>query len=304
MNSSIRMDSSANVLLARIRLCSWVQYYGKMLYDNALLARTYLHAGLVPGEAAFQRVVTETLEFIIREMIHPDGGFYSSLDADSEGGERKFYVWTLDGIRAVRKEDLEFFGSAYAVSPRGHWEGKTVLQSARELAGGFFDTPHDGEPLLVRPRDVQDNATPSGNTLACEALLKLAAFTDQEEYRDLAEGCLRLVGDTAVRFPTAFARWLSAAQIALDDGRQVAVMGKAEEELFQRMIQVIRSEYRPDVVIAASPFPASKDTPALLRDRPLIDGKATAYVCQGFICKMPTNEPDMLEKQLKQPIIE
>jgi uncharacterized protein YyaL (SSP411 family) len=134
--------------------------------------------------------------------------------------------------------------------------------------------------------------------------LRLALFTDHGEYRDIAERSLGLISEMLLRYPTAFARWLSAAELAVHNGRQVAVMGGAEQEIFQQLIRVIRSAYRPDVVAAASPYPPEEDSPALLRDRPLVDGKPTAYVCQGFICKMPTNEPDVLKQQLEQLVIE
>lgn len=118
----------------QLHLYDWVQYYEKMLYDNAQLARAYLHAWQITREPYFKQVVVETLDFMAREMTHPAGGFYSSLDADSEGEEGKFYVWTLDEIRGVLKEDSEFFEAAYGISPRGNWEGKTVLQRALDDA--------------------------------------------------------------------------------------------------------------------------------------------------------------------------
>jgi len=421
-----------------------VPHFEKMLYDNALLARAYLHAWQVTKEPAFKRVVTETLDFVMREMTHPDGGFYSSLDADSEGEEGRFYVWTLEEIRAALREDSEFFEAAYAISSRGNWEGKTVLQralddsslaarfkldlesvsakladchsklltaravrirpatddkiltawnglmlttfaevarvlrdddgigkyyklaarntefllsalrldgrlrrawregkttnevfledyaalilgllelyqtdfddkwfvSAKELAdemierfadpeGGFFDTPNDAETLLIRPKDLQDNAAPCGNSLACEALLTLAAFTDEGKYRDLAEKSLSLVSDFAMRYPLGFARWLSAAEIAMNNGRQVAVLGDAEEKTFKEMIRLIRSEYRPGVVVAASSLPIPKDSPALLAGRQMLNGKTTAYVCEGFICKLPAANAETLKTQLE-----
>ena len=425
-----------------------VPHFEKMLYDNALLVRAYLHAWQVTKEPAFKRIVEETLDFTLREMTHEQGGFYSSLDADSEGVEGKFYVWTLDEIRETLKDDSDFFEAAYGITASGNWEGKTVLQralddaslaarfklnpevvpvklaeshskllavralrirpgtddkiltawnglmlaafaeaarvlpnveqqavrlqneyykaairnaeflltalrpneqlcrawrdgtttdavfledyaalilgllelyqtdfdnkwfkSAVELAdemiekfsdpdGGFFDTPHDGETLLIRPKDIFDNATPSGNALACEALLKLAAYTDNGKYRDLAEQTLALVGDSALRHPLGFARWLSAAENAQGNTKQVAVLGEAGEENFERMLKVIRAEYRPDVVVAASPHPPQKDAPALLRERALIDGKATVYVCEGFVCKQPETDPEVLAKQM------
>jgi hypothetical protein len=79
-----------------------------MLYDNALLVRAYLHAWQVTKEPAFKQIVGDTLNFIIREMTHEQGGFYSSLDADSEGEEGSFYVWTLDEIRETLKDDSDF----------------------------------------------------------------------------------------------------------------------------------------------------------------------------------------------------
>jgi uncharacterized protein YyaL (SSP411 family) len=99
-----------------------------MLYDNAQLARAYLHAWQITGDPFFEKVVIETLDFVAREMTGSDGGFYSSLDADSEGEEGKFYVWSLEEIREILKSEAEFFEAAYGITPRGNWEGKTVLQ--------------------------------------------------------------------------------------------------------------------------------------------------------------------------------
>ena len=449
-----------------LRLYDWVHYYEKMLYDNAQLLRVYLHAWQLTSDPFFKRIVTETLEFIEREMTHPDGGFYSSLDADSEGEEGKFYVWTLDEIREVLREDSEFFEAAYGVSARGNWEGQNVLQralddaslaarfpgppgrtgnldpefvpaklaechsrllsartrrirpgtddkvltawnglmltavaeaarvlesgssavapwrhslpendqqagrlhtlatrnadfllsslrpdgklkrswregkvtdevfledyaalilgllelyqtdfedkwfaAAKELAdemidlfkdpeGGFFDTPRDGEVLLLRPKDIQDNAVPSGNALACEALLKLAAFTDDGRYRDLAEKALGLVSEVVSRYPTAFARWLSAADFALGNVKQVAAVYEAADEHNQELLRFIQSAYRPNTIIAASTYPPSSEAPALLQERPLKQGLPTVYVCEGFVCKNPVTSVQELKKLL------
>jgi uncharacterized protein YyaL (SSP411 family) len=409
-----------------------VPHFEKMLYDNALLARAYLHAWQVTGGSRYIRIVQETLDFVTREMTHPEGGFYSSLDADSEGEEGKFYVWTADEIKVVLGEEYNFFQTAYGVSEQGNWEGKTVLQraiddgtlaarfgmdvgtataklsechskllaarsertrpgtddkvlaswnglmlvaiaeaarifpdaekrkhyykmatrnasflisslyrdgslrrlwragkttnevfledygavtlgllelyqtdfenrwftTALELAshmlkrfsdptGGFFDTPDDGEVLVLRPKDLQDNAIPCGNSLACEALLKLATLTDQGNYRDLAEQALRTVGEAVLRYPTAFGRWLSAADFSLANVKQVAVVYQASPSEAQELLQTIQSAYRPNMVVAASSYPPPENAPALLMDRPLKGGEPTVYVCEGFECKMP-----------------
>jgi uncharacterized protein YyaL (SSP411 family) len=173
-----------------------------------------------------------------------------------------------------------------------------MIEKFSDPEGGFFDTPRDGETLLIRPKDITDNATPSGNALACEALLKLAAFADNGKYRDLAEQALALSGDSALRRPLGFARWLSAAENAQGNTKQVAVLGEAGEENFERMLKVIRAKYRPGVVVAASSHPLPKDAPALLNDRTLVNGKATAYICEGFMCKQPAADPEALAKQM------
>ncbi|MBM3126961.1 MAG: thioredoxin domain-containing protein, partial [Chloroflexi bacterium] len=111
-----------------------IPHFEKMLYDNALLARQYLHAWQVLREPLFRRVAEETIEFVTREMTNNAGGFYSSLDADSEGQEGKFYAWTLEEIRSALGSDSELFESAYGISALGNWEGKTILQRALDDA--------------------------------------------------------------------------------------------------------------------------------------------------------------------------
>jgi uncharacterized protein YyaL (SSP411 family) len=142
---------------------------------------------------------------------------------------------------------------------------------------------------------VQDNATPSGNALACEALIKLAEFTGEGKYRDLAEKSLRLVVGMATRYPTAFGRWLSAADMALGNTKQVAVMYEAGGEDASELIRVIQSTFRPNTIIAASSYPPPNNAPPLLRDRPLNSGKPTVYVCEGFVCKNPVTSLDELK---------
>jgi hypothetical protein len=101
-----------------------------------------------------------------------------------------------------------------------------------------------------------------------------------------------------VRYPTAFANWLSAADFALGNVRQVAVLGDAGEENFLALMNVIRSEYRPNIVVAASSYPPAQDAPPLLNERPLVDGQPTAYVCEGFVCRQPVTNADALQNQL------
>ena len=118
-----------------------VPHFEKMLYDNAQLARLYLHAWRVTGDDSYRHVVVETLDYVAREMLDPEGGFYSAQDADSEGEEGRFFVWTPDQIRAVLAGvspnpdgDAELFMAAYGVREGGNFEGKSILFVARTAA--------------------------------------------------------------------------------------------------------------------------------------------------------------------------
>lgn len=414
-------------------------HFEKMTYDNAQLALAYLHGYLVTGSTSYRRICEETLDFVLRELTHSQGGFFSSLDADSEGEEGKFYVWTQDELEGVIGSDFEFFKAAYGIAPSGNWEGKTILQralddstlaarfeleheglqqklsscharllgarssrirpttddkvlvmwnslmlkafaeagrylnrqdylqiairnarfllgnlyvngrlhrswregqakhnayledhaglilallalyqsdpntewylSALKLAdemvehfadpnGGFFDTRDDHETLLVRPKDIQDNATPSGNALAATALLELAAYGDRMEWRDLAEEMLSSVYGAMLRYPTAFAQWLCAADFAVGPSREVAIIGDLQRTETKELLNTLWKTFRPRQVTAISNYPPGPDAPALLKDRSLLNDLPTAYVCRGFVCQQPVNSPKEMETQL------
>jgi len=130
-------------------------------------------------------------------------------------------------------------------------------------------------------------------------LLILAEFTGEGNYRDLAEKALRLVIGMATRYPTAFGRWLSVADMALGNTKQVAVMYEAgRQNEAANLINLIQSQYRPNVIVAASAFPPLNDAPVLLKDRPLKGGKPTVYVCEGFVCKNPVTTINELKELL------
>ena len=134
-----------------------VPHFEKMLYDNSQLARVYLHAWQIGGDPAHRRVVEETLDWVRLEMTHPQGGFFSTLDADSEGEEGKFYVWSLDELREVLGTDADLVADAYDVSARGNWEGVNVLRRLKDLDVLAYQHDTSGQDIQValdsaRPR--------------------------------------------------------------------------------------------------------------------------------------------------------
>jgi uncharacterized protein len=124
-----------------------VPHFEKMLYDNAQLALAYLHGYVVIGNPEFRQTCEETLDFILRELADPSGGFYSSLDADSEGEEGKFYVWSQEEIEQVvaDPQDFDLAKAVYQISPQGNFEGKTILQKPANVVAlaDALDRPVD-----------------------------------------------------------------------------------------------------------------------------------------------------------------
>ncbi len=420
-----------------------VPHFEKMLYDNALLSRLYLHAYLVTGDPFYSRIVEETLNYVVREMTAPEGGFYSTQDADSEGKEGKFFLWSADEIKeSLLPEDVANFISYYGVTERGNFEGENILyvpEDAQEVAnnmqisleelqaslahgreilfkrrerrvkpgrdekiltawnglmlrsfaeaarylsrpdylqvainnanflleklrksgrllrtykdgqarlngyledyafladgllalyeasfdprwfaearalmdqaivlfadeknGGFFDTGSDHEELVSRPKDIMDNATPAGNSVAIDVLLRLAAFTGEQTYRQRADDYLRSISDILVEHPLAFGRIISALDFALSSSQEIAIIGDPHAADTRALLEVVNTRYLPASVLACcSPDDTrAMQTVALLADRPLKEGRATAYVCQNFACQAPVNTPPELEQSL------
>ncbi len=132
-----------------------VPHFEKMLYDNALLSRLYLHAYQITGSMQYRRIVEETLDYVLREMTSPEGGFYSSQDADSEGEEGKYFVWTPREIEeALGKEQAVLFNRYYGVTHQGNFEGRNILH-IRDSAEAAASELGIGEEQLA---EVVDNA--------------------------------------------------------------------------------------------------------------------------------------------------
>ena len=407
-----------------------VPHFEKMLYDNALLARLYVRAWQWSKDPFFQRIAREIFTWVGREMTSPEGGFYSTLDADSEGEEGKFYVWSRAEVLEVLGDEMgRAFCALYDISERGNWEGHSILNvprepqtvaddfgislerldeiadqgraslyqrrsrrvwpardekvlagwngwmlaafaeaalafddarlrevvranadfliekmldgkrlfrsfkggqrrisglledysgvawgllaafeanqerryltTARDLAdeilsrfedqenGGFFDTPHDHEQLIARPRDLFDNATPSGSSVTLEVLAKLALYFGEESYQRAATRGLNAVVPIALRYPSGFGFLLSVAEWAAGTPKEIAITGNTSE-----LVRVVGEEYVPHRILVWSDqpdLPLMKDMP---RNRPL------AYVCEGYTCKEPTADPAVLRRLL------
>lgn len=177
----------------------------------------------------------------------------------------------------------------------------TILTSFPDPSGGFYDTAQGQEALIARPKTIQDHATPSGNALAAELFLRLYAFTGDDRYRVAAEGPLLAIQDTAARYPTAFAAWLCALDTALGPQTQLALVGAPDEPAVRGFLEIVRRDYRPRLVVAAGDG-TTQGAPQLLIGREKLGGKAAAYLCRGFVCKLPATTAPELERQLRDAL--
>jgi uncharacterized protein len=413
-------------------------HFEKMLYDNAQLVRVYLHAYQVTGKPFYARIVRETLSYVLREMTSPEGAFYSAQDADSEGVEGKFFVWSLEEIQSVLGEDAPLFASAFGVTSGGNWEGHSILvlakdanalaqefglepdeiarrlrdaratlfavRSARVWPGlddktltswnglmlgafaeaarvlneptyleaarnnvrlvreklfsdgrlfhtykagtiakinglledyalyalgllelyrttfdrdtlefaleltrtaleffhepghGFFDTPHDGEALIVRPKSFFDSAMPSGNGAMALLLTALGRLTGTPEWEQIALEAVHGLADFMRQQPTGFGSLLQALEASIAPHREIAIVGDLGAANTRALLGVVGARYLPFVTLAAAQ-PGRAYLP-VLEGRDLVNGSSAAFVCENLACQLPATTPEALEGML------
>jgi|SRR5581483_4307144 uncharacterized protein YyaL (SSP411 family) len=210
-----------------------------MLYDNAQLARVYLHAYQVTGNEFYKRVTIEILDYVAREMTDANGGFYSSQDADSEGCEGKFFVWTPEEIRSAlggsasgllivsktkqESNDAQLFMDAYGVTANGNFEGKNILHRARD------------NDVLAAMRNLDES----------EVERKL----NDARYADAVETALAPWQPALAQAPTGLAWWLCALDFVLTPPKEIVIVGDDA----QALLDVVYGEYRPNQVVAWKP---------------------------------------------------
>ncbi len=412
-----------------------VPHFEKMLYDNALLVRLGAHLWQATHDAEVRRVTEETVGWLSREMTHESGGFYSSLDADSEGHEGLYYIWDAAQLDALLGEDASLVKAYWGVTPEGNFEERNILfvphdpvavaaaqsvtvheletaidrarrilfearetrirpalddkilaswnglmlrgvaEAARcfnddalkrlavrngeflfrelvnddrvlrtwkhgsarisgfledyaalglgavalyqltfdrvwldrsrvladaimerfwsEDASAFFDTASDAEQLVTRPRDVTDNAIPSGTSLATELLLILGDLFDESRYTDRARQMLEASVEPMARYPTAFGHALGAADLAVRGAWEVAIVGDVRAPEFEALVRVLADTYVPSLVLAGGEV---EDDVAILKGRAV--STPSAFVCRSYVCDAPTSDPATLREQL------
>ncbi|SRR6266581_2994521 len=262
---------------------------------NGLMLRSFAEAGRYLNRPDYLNIAIANAEFLLR-TVRPEGRLlrtYKDGRAHLKG-YLEDYAFLADGLLALYEASFD---------PRWFAEARRLMDEAIQLFadeqnGGFFDTGSDHEALLSRPKEIMDNALPAGNSVATDVLLRLATFTGEDSYRQRAENYLHPLTDILIQHPQAFSHVLNALDFALSPVKEFAIMGDPHEADTRALLEVINNRYLPNSVLACA---APNDTEAaqvvpLLESRPLKDGKATAYVCQNFVCAAPVNRVEELER--------
>jgi uncharacterized protein YyaL (SSP411 family) len=164
----------------------------------------------------------------------------------------------------------------------------------------FFDTGSDHEALITRPREIYDNATPSGTAVAIDVLLRLAALTGNEAYERRGVAGLNNLAAVMEQAPTAAGRALCALDFDMARRIELAIVWPNDVAEAKPLLDIVRRPYNPNLVLAGAKAGEADDLSPLLQDRPAIDGKVTAYVCEHFTCQAPTTDPAELDRQLQE----
>ena len=264
---------------------------------NGLAIAAFAEAGRLFVDDRYVAAATRAAEAIVGGLLDSEGRLGRSWkDGRATGqGVLEDYSHLAEGLFALYEAtfDERWFITGRALMDR-------VLDRFADPAGGFFDTADDHERLVTRPKDLQDNAVPSGNAMAATVLLRLAAWTGEGAYRTAAERAIRTVAPLAERYPTAFAQWLSAIDFGLADAVEVAVVGGPGDAATRALLEPVATGFRPNQVLAAAADPGASAVP-LLRERTMVRGLPTAYLCRGFTCRMPVTDAAALRAQLEEP---
>jgi uncharacterized protein len=257
---------------------------------NALMIAALAEAGAVLGRDDYLAAARTCADFVWNEL------------RDDQGALLRTYKDGRAHLNAYLEDHaflLEALLTLYEASFEAVW-----FERARELAdtllarfadgerGGFFSTADDHESLIARRKEIGDHPIPSGNSAAASGLLRLSALTGERTYESAAEGVFRLFSDSAGKHPEAFAHLLRAIDFHLSPTKEVALVGEDLDQL----ATVVRSEFRPHLVLAGGP--AGSTEPPLLRERMEVDGQPAAYVCESFACRQPVTDPPALAASL------
>jgi uncharacterized protein YyaL (SSP411 family) len=258
---------------------------------NGLMLAAFAEAARVLGREDYRAVARRNAAFLLNEL-RTDG---ERLLRSWKEGEAKLngyledYGYLIEGLLELYQTTFEpcWYSAAQGLA-------ETMVERFQAPDGGFFDTSDDHETLITRPRELQDNATPSGNAVAATVLLKLTGLGVEPRYAELARQALAQMQSMMAQYPLGFGQWLQALAYALSSAPEVAIVGDPNAADARAMLRMARDGYRPFQVVALGSPDAQPWAVPLLMDRGLVGGQAAAYVCRQSVCQAPVTEPEAL----------
>ncbi len=264
---------------------------------NGLMISAFAQAYRVFGDPVYLKGASEAARFILENM-RTDRGLLLHTYTDGRARFNAYqddYACLIVGLIDLYESSFE---PSYLVAARDFMEVMIDQFWDRE-GGGFFYTGRDHEALIVRSKNPFDNATPSGNSMGAMALLRLGTLLEREEWRDMAARILHLFGRHIQEVPSGFGNMICALDLYLQGSVEVAVLGDRDSADTVALLDVVNKTWRPNVVLCGGSDPVSDAIP-LLKNRGMIDGRATAYVCRNFVCSEPVTDAEALEKLLDE----
>jgi uncharacterized protein YyaL (SSP411 family) len=260
---------------------------------NGLAIRAFAIAGRSFGDRSFVATAARCATFVW-DALRDHGRLMRSWRAGRAapvGGFLDDHALLGLGLLALYEAtgESEWFLRARAL-------GDEILRRFIGPGGHMYQTADDAEQLVFRPRDLQDNAVPSGTSAAAELLTRLSMFTGHDAYAEIAEQAVRAVGDLPERAPSAFGHLLSVADLLAGPPREAAIVGSFDDEGTQALTREVTSLYLPNLVMAVG---SDEGIIPLLDGRTAIGGLPTAYVCERFACQLPVTDPVALRAQLQ-----
>jgi hypothetical protein len=262
------------------------------------MIRAFVDAARAFGRDDYREAAQQAGRFLSQQLVR-DGRVYRSALGDRVSGPGLLEDFAAVGLAFLDLYSLTFETTWLQLS-------RSVTEKAIELfrdaeTDTWYDTASDHEQLLVRPRDVTDNATPSGTSLIADLLLAWSDIDDIPEWRSLAEMVVSRVGDAIAHFPQALGYVASVADALVNGSTQAAVVGDENDPRFRDLVDRLGAVFVPGLAIAGGDA-AAPNQPVLMRNRVASGGNPTAYVCRGFVCELPTSDPDELERQVNHLI--
>jgi uncharacterized protein YyaL (SSP411 family) len=263
---------------------------------NGLMMAAFAEAARALDRDDYCEVAERNAAFLLHELRTDEGRLLRTWKAGEAklNGYLEDYSYLLDGL-------IELYQTTFDARwyPAAHELAETMIAHFRTPDGGFYDTSDDHETLITRPRELQDNATPSGNAMAAAVLLKLGGLAVETRYTELARGALAPMQSMMAQYPLGFAQWLQALSYTLSCPREVALIGNKSATDMRALLAVLREGYKPYQVVALGDPDKRKLTVPLLQHRTLVNGRAAAYVCIKMVCQPPATKPKALRAFLE-----